>query len=148
MTSFWRISEYAFPPQVLATRCCPLHVDYLFTILKVRLKPAQGFSINTKATRESLQKNLVIHRVKSCRIIVSTHFFPHVLSNNFVWHVHVHSMFFLSSKKSLNVNLININLYDINNERFRLWIVGLNMSFPTLSISFNMQVIILNWNQW
>ena len=115
MTSFWRISEYAFPPQVLATRCCPLHVDYLFTILKVRLKPAQGFSINTKATRESLQKNLVIHRVKSCRIIVSTHFFPHVLSNNFVWHVHVDSMFFLSSKKSLNVNLIDINLYDINN---------------------------------
>ena len=47
-------------PQVLATRCCPLHVDYLFTILKVGLKPAQGFAINTKATRESLQKNLVI----------------------------------------------------------------------------------------
>ena len=54
-------------PQVLATRCCPLHVDYLFTILKVGLQPAQGFAINTKATRESLQKNLVIHSVKSCR---------------------------------------------------------------------------------
>ena len=25
-------------PQVLATRCCPLHVDYLFTILKVGLR--------------------------------------------------------------------------------------------------------------
>ena len=29
-----------------------------------RFKPAQGFAINTKATRESLQKNLVIHSVK------------------------------------------------------------------------------------
>ena len=45
-------------PQVLATRCCPLHVNYLFTILKVGLKPARGFAINTKATRESLHKNL------------------------------------------------------------------------------------------
>ena len=52
-------------PQVL--RCCPLHVDYLFTILKVGLKPAQGFAINTKETREFLRKNLVIHSVKSCR---------------------------------------------------------------------------------
>ena len=54
-------------PQVLATRCCPLHVDYLSTILKVGLEPAQGFAINTKETRESLRKNLVIHNVKSCR---------------------------------------------------------------------------------
>ena len=53
--------------QVLATRCCPLHVDHLFMILKVEINLAQGFAINTKATRESLQKNLVIHRVKSCR---------------------------------------------------------------------------------
>ena len=36
-------------------------------ILKVGLKLAKGFAINTKATRESLQKNLVIYRVKSCR---------------------------------------------------------------------------------
>ena len=53
--------------QVFATRCCPLHVDYLFTILKVGLESAQGFAINTKETRESLRKNLVIHNVKSCR---------------------------------------------------------------------------------
>ena len=53
-------------PQVLATRCCPLHVDYLFTILKVGLKPAQALPL-TQATRESLQKTLVIHSVKSCR---------------------------------------------------------------------------------
>ena len=33
-------------PQVLATRCCSLHADYLFTILKVGLKPTQGFAIN------------------------------------------------------------------------------------------------------
>ena len=26
-------------PKVLATRCCSLHADYLFTILKVELKP-------------------------------------------------------------------------------------------------------------
>ena len=42
-------------------------VDYLFTILKVGIEPAQGFAINTKETRESLRKNLVIHNVKSCR---------------------------------------------------------------------------------
>ena len=45
-------------PQVLTTWCCPLHIDYLFKILKVGLKPAWGFTINTKMTRESLQKNL------------------------------------------------------------------------------------------
>lgn len=46
--------------QVLTARCCPLHADYLLTILKVGLKPAQGFSVITKATGESLQKTLVI----------------------------------------------------------------------------------------
>ena len=34
--------------QVLATRCCPLHIDNLFTIPKVGIEPAQGFAINTK----------------------------------------------------------------------------------------------------
>ena len=44
----------------------PILFYYSLTCLRL-LTPAQGFAINTKATRESLQKNLVIHRVKSCR---------------------------------------------------------------------------------
>ena len=48
-------------PQVLATRCCPLHVNNLFTILKVGLKPAKGFVINTKSDkRVSAQESWVI----------------------------------------------------------------------------------------
>ena len=44
--------------QVLATRCCPLHIDNLFTIPKVGIEPAQGFAINTK--RVSAEESWVI----------------------------------------------------------------------------------------
>ena len=44
----------------------PILFYYSLTCLQL-LTPATVFAINTKAKRESLRKNLVIHRVKSCR---------------------------------------------------------------------------------
>ena len=68
----YRSSEHA-TPQVLATRCCPLHVHYLFTILKVGLKPAQGFAINTKAKDSLCRRILALFQCygRSYRLIVS-----------------------------------------------------------------------------